>query len=462
MDTCPDKTPKTESREPDSCQSTSTISDRFAATALAYLHRLPRATYPETAAAVLLPLPSGAVFKSAASDFQVDEILPFAADGDGHHLLLHIRKERRNTTDIQKALSVLVGCRQSDIGYSGLKDFHAVTTQWFTAPLTAGGETSERVITELKEGRVGECLKWFESLLRTGLGERAASVEIISIARHQRKLRQGTHRRNRFKLVLRGCDSHENFEQRLKWIQQSGFPNYFGLQRFGRGASNLRAFHRRWGSAEGSGLKTSVASGKRAKGRLRSQDQMTVSAMRSLVFNLYCASRVADDSWLSAGLQEPLLVGDGNSFFLNDSSDDTVQERVESGKLATSGPLFGQIDASEVTLASRLQQERDDTLSSLNSDSLLSSTLGRLLGPADSAEPGRIAESGSIFGVLGLRHRRRALRRFAHDLCWRWLDETTLELCFELATGTYATALLHQLGDLTDGSQVVSGNNKLL
>jgi len=425
-----------------------TASEEFATNALEHLQRLPRALYPGASGRAL----PTAVFKSVASDFQVDELLPFTADGEGHHLLLNISKERLNTAEVQLALSVLAGCRQSDVGYSGLKDFHAVTTQWFTVPLTTGCETIERVLRDFKEGNKVECRNWLSQMLQAHLSSRAGAVEIISMVRHQRKLRRGTHRRNRFRTILRGCSGKENFEKRLKFIQLSGFPNYTGLQRFGRGASNLKAFHYRWDNADIPTLTAkSHSSGKRAKARLRHTEQMAVSAMRSLVFNLYCRSRVSMDSWLIAGPAEPLLLGEGNSFFLHDDSDETVAERIEKGKLNTSGPLFGKTDAVEEVLASRLEKERNDILYSLAGDSPLSLSLGRLLGPPGSGN------SGDIFSALGLRHSRRALRRFAYNLTWRWLDETSLELHFELSTGTYATALFHQLGELSDGSALRSG-----
>jgi len=425
-----------------------TASDLFAATALESLQQLPRAVCAGTSDKAL----PKAVFKSRATDFQVDEVLPFKADGEGHHLLLHIRKESLNTADVQQALSVLVGCRQSDIGFSGLKDSYAVTTQWFTAPLTTGSENSQRIIKFLKEGCTSACRNWIGEELQARLSGRAGSVEIITLARHQRKLRRGTHQRNRFRTILRDCEGREEFETRLKFIRHIGFPNYFGLQRFGRGASNLRAFHHRWGSTDFRALMASGRkSGRNARGRIRQSDQMAVSAMRSLMFNLYSRTRVIDDSWLTAGLQEPMLVGEGNSFFLNDGSDDTVQERLAAGLLSTSGPLFGELDPSELVLAGRLKKDRDDILCSLDADSPLSLGLDRMLGEAGSTS------SGSIFDALGLRHRRRALRRLAHDLTWNWLDPSTLELTFELSASTYATALFHQLGELTDRSGVASG-----
>jgi tRNA pseudouridine13 synthase len=40
---------------------------------------------------------------------------------------------------------------------------------------------------------------------------------------------------------------------------------------------------------------------------------------------------------------------------------------------------------------------------------------------------------------------RRALRLLPANLRWRWLDDTTLELSFELPAGAYATVVVREL-----------------
>ena len=53
-----------------------------------------------------------------------------------------------------------------------------------------------------------------------------------------------------------------------------------------------------------------------------------------------------------------------------------------------------------------------------------------------------------------LRQERRALRLKPEGLAWRWLEEDSLELRFALPPGCYATALVHELGEVVDASQL--------
>jgi len=79
------------------------------------------------------PLPR-AVFKRDPVDFQVDESLGFEPDGAGEHLWLQIKKTGCNTQDVVEALASSLAAPLKDIGHSGLKDKHAITTQWISVP----------------------------------------------------------------------------------------------------------------------------------------------------------------------------------------------------------------------------------------------------------------------------------------------------------------------------------------
>jgi tRNA pseudouridine13 synthase len=47
-----------------------------------------------------------------------------------------------------------------------------------------------------------------------------------------------------------------------------------------------------------------------------------------------------------------------------------------------------------------------------------------------------------------MEHERRALRLMPKDLRWRWLDDATLELAFELPAGAYATVVVRELANV--------------
>lgn len=49
----------------------------------------------------------------------------------------------------------------------------------------------------------------------------------------------------------------------------------------------------------------------------------------------------------------------------------------------------------------------------------------------------------------GMDQERRALRLIPKDFAWRWLDETSLELSFELPAGAYATTVIREIAQAT-------------
>ena len=87
-----------------------------------------------------LPLPytpaiQSAIYKQQPTDFIVHEKLGIECSHTGEHLWLHIQKTRMNTNFVAKLLSQWAGIPLKDVGYSGLKDRHALTTQWFSLRL---------------------------------------------------------------------------------------------------------------------------------------------------------------------------------------------------------------------------------------------------------------------------------------------------------------------------------------
>ena len=202
------------------------------------------------------PLGSG-VLRAAPEDFVVDEILGFAASGEGPHALLRVRKRGANTEWVARELARAVGCKPFEVGFAGLKDRNAVTTQAFTVP--RGKRPADEFVGMSGEG-----------------------YEVIEAAAHQRKLPRGALEGNRFEIMVREmrCD-RERVHQRMQEIAAGGVPNYFGPQRFGRDAGNLERYcgpQQPWG---------------RAGGRGRAPDQgFMLSAARSLVFNATLSVRV--------------------------------------------------------------------------------------------------------------------------------------------------------------------------
>jgi len=220
---------------------------------------------PDWARALGPPLFDGRI-RATPEDFVVTERLTVDFAGEGEHDWLHIRKTGANTHWVAQQLARHARVPERDVGYSGLKDRHAVTTQWFSVHRPA--KSAPDWSTFVAEG-----------------------VKILDQQVHSRKLKRGAHRGNAFQIAIRGPDvaalCNETAE-RLMHMTSGGVPNYFGEQRFGRDGSNIELGH-------------AVIAGRRVS---RNKRSIGISAIRSLRFNEELDARVRDGSW------DSLLPGD--------------------------------------------------------------------------------------------------------------------------------------------------------
>lgn len=316
--------------------------------------------------------------RSRVEDFQVDEISSVTPDGEGEHLLVHIRKSGANTDWVAGQLARALGIERRDVGYAGRKDRHAVTTQWFSARLP-GVEPSG----------------WQQQL--------PPGVAVLASERHRRKLRVGSLRGNRFKIVIRDLDGEtETLAARAQHVAAEGVPNYFGTQRFGRGGSNLSAARAMFAEP-----RRRIARGRRG---------LLLSAARAYIFNAVLARRVADASW------NCLLTGDvaglagSHSVFAVPEVDDTLRQRILRQDIHPTGPLWGRGD-------------------------LMSRAAVREL---ELAMAGRDQEFAAGLEAAGLEQARRPLRLIVEDLALQ-VSGDVARISFALTAGGYATAVLREL-----------------
>jgi tRNA pseudouridine13 synthase len=246
--------------------------------------------------------PIAAVMRAAPEDFIVDEVLGFAPDGEGEHALLQIRKRGANTEFVARALARHAGVRQGDVSYAGLKDRHAVTTQWFSVHLPGQPDPD-----------------W--SALESD------ELRIITSARHSRKLRRGALRANRFRITLRDVAGDDDaLAARLDLIAREGVPNGFGPQRFGRHGDNLAR-----------------AAEMFAGGRIRDRSLrgLYLSAARSFLFNEVLARRISERTWNVALPGDVMMLDGSHSHFHIDAVDTEIQRRVAAFDIHPTGPLWG-------------------------------------------------------------------------------------------------------------------------
>jgi tRNA pseudouridine13 synthase len=321
--------------------------------------------------------------RASPEDFEVEEILGFDAGGEGPHALLRVRKRGANTEWVARELARAAGCKPFEVGFAGLKDRNAVTTQHFTVP--RGKRAAEQFAGLSGEG-----------------------YEVLSAAPHQRKLPRGALDGNRFAITVRGlgCDPAA-LRERLANIGAGGIPNYFGAQRFGRDAGNL-----------GQVLATaaSLAHGERPRSRDRSAQGFMLSGARSVVFNAILAERLAQRNWNSLQAGDVANLDGRGSVFPVDAVDAELERRCAGLDVHPTAPLWGE----GASLAA-----------------------GEVLALEHRIAAG-FPEALAVIAQERMKSERRALRIRVRDLEHEYAGEV-LRLKFALSAGSFATTVLREI-----------------
>lgn len=71
------------------------------------------------------------IIKQQPQDFIVREVLGFEPCGEGEHIFLWLRKSGLNSAFVAERLARFAGVHPRAVTFSGRKDKHAVTEQWF-------------------------------------------------------------------------------------------------------------------------------------------------------------------------------------------------------------------------------------------------------------------------------------------------------------------------------------------
>ena len=241
------------------------------------------------------------VFKQNPEDFIVDEVLPFELSGSGEHAWLHVRKQGENTEWVAKELARIANVRKRNVGFAGLKDRNAVTTQWFSVHLPGKPDPDWSVLE-------------------------SQNIHILETVRHAKKLKRGALKENQFKIVLRAVTGEESkFNQRCEEIVKNGVPNYFGKQRFGHGMGNLNAAEKMF------------ATDQRVPRHLKS---IYLSAARSWIFNCILSKRITDGSWNQYLSGDAFMLNGKSACFMDDASAD-INQRLDDGEIHPTGVMWG-------------------------------------------------------------------------------------------------------------------------
>jgi tRNA pseudouridine13 synthase len=333
----------------------------------------------------------GGVLRASPEDFHVEELLGFEPEGVGAHLWLRVEKRELDTQAVARQLARAAGVPLRDVGYSGLKDRRAVACQWFSLPLETGTVPGD------------------ETALETWPQVDAAALEgrglrVLEARQHSRKLRRGTHRANRFRIRVTslGVADAGALAESIARLRETGTPNYFGEQRFGRADANVVQARR------------VLIDG--ARERRRHLRGLLYSAARAMLFNRVLDTRVRQGTWDRLLPGEIVGLAGSRSVFHAPEVDDVLRSRANAFDVHPTCPLPGR--------------------GGLRPD-----------GEAGEVERGALEGCGAWEAGLeraGLEHQRRASRVALPGLEWQRGDGW-LELTFELPPGSYATSVLREV-----------------
>ncbi len=149
------------------------------------------------------------MIKTTPEDFIVEELPLYEPSGIGIHTFFAIRKRNLSTFEAIDRIAKDLRVNSQCLGYAGLKDKRAVTTQ----VLSVEGVFPRQVLALELPG-----------------------IEILWAKRHGHKLRVGHLRGNRFKITLREISPRGQAiaQDVLTRLTKEGVPNRFGTQRFGQ------------------------------------------------------------------------------------------------------------------------------------------------------------------------------------------------------------------------------------
>ena len=244
---------------------------------------------------------TGGTIRSSPEDFVVSELSRFPPSGQGEFAYAYVEKRGLNTHDLLSTLRDR-GIPYNEIGVAGLKDKNALTRQWLSVPAPQA-----------------QCFDALDDM---------EGVRVLQTSRHDRRLRRGSLRGNKFEVRVR--DPEAGWSERagliVERLSQRGLPNYFGPQRFGRFNSNAIDAVRLLRGEK-------VPGGRRLNG-------FFISALQAHLFNWGLKRRI------EAGVYDEVLTGDrarrhdsGGMFIVGDPEVESVRARgLEISALL---PLYG-------------------------------------------------------------------------------------------------------------------------
>jgi len=262
-------------------------------------------------------------FYQNVDDFIVKEV-PIRFTNKGNFIILKIKKVNLGTWDLLEKLSDGLRIYENELGYAGLKDKNATTTQYISVPK-----------------KYAKDIKKFKH----------PKIEIQETFLHKTKLNIGDLIGNSFEINLHDVKLEDVglIEKRLKEIEKVGMPNFFGFQRFGRDIEKNLEKARKIIYGE-----LSIKD--------RKLEKMLISAYQSDFFNKWLAKRIENskDSFSLLGGDVMLSLKD-NKFFTPSKINEKTLKDFENKDIVPTGLLSGRDVFRAKNEAKVLEEQFDDT-----------------------------------------------------------------------------------------------------
>jgi len=246
----------------------------------------------------------GGTLKNSPEDFRVIEIPAYSPSGDGDFLWLTVEKRNLAHGELLRRFRNILGLHSKEIGYAGAKDKVAITSQTITVP-----------------HHVEDQLQRLES----------DDLRITHVDRHEHRIRMGHLRGNTFSLIIR--DTAPNAEtlaqEILDAFAPTGFPNYYGEQRFGDGGKNINR-----------GLKLLSIIDKGKKIQRSFENTIALSSVQSWLFNLAVIQRLEKNFFHAAMLGDVMKKRETGGLFVAEDVE-IESQRIQAGEIIPTGPIYG-------------------------------------------------------------------------------------------------------------------------
>ena len=239
--------------------------------------------------------PISCYFAHSSRDFVVQELPLYDFSGSGEHRIVKVRKKNLTTFELISIIAQAFNLPAKSIGYAGLKDKHATTTQYLSIPAKSTQDFSAR----------------FDSIAKE------YDIKLLDSTLHSNKLRLGHLKGNRFFVRIKKLTpaNAKKLESTLAHIAQNGFPNFFGFQRFGINGANyllglslskrknaqtspylslLAQLHPSFASTHAQTHQNPLFHTKRYN---RAMQEFFISSYQSFLFNAWLRARVCLSAW---------------------------------------------------------------------------------------------------------------------------------------------------------------------